>query len=356
LLADAFVRALSSAGLNRDDVDGLALSSFTFAPDHVIDLAWRLGVRVNWLMEETNGGAGGLNMLQHASRAIEAGDASVIVVLAGDCFVGDAFASLVANFNRATQEHLAPIPHGGPNALFALLTARHMAAHSLELTDYGHVPLVQRRWAAKNPLAVYRAPLTIEEYLTAPVVADPLRRYDCVPVVSGADAVVVTSRDVAGKRAVVEIASLQARYNHDQQAGDGLTTGLAEIRDRLWHEAGAGPADMDVVCIYDDYPVMVLVQLSDLGFIPNGDVREFIHTTLGGSQDWPLNTSGGQLSAGQAGAAGGLHGLVEAITQLRGEAGARQVPDAQWALVTGYGMILYRYGACTNATILRRAG
>ncbi len=100
---------------------------------------------------------------------------------------------------------------------------------------------------------------------------------------------------------------------------------------------------------------MVLVQLADLGVIPDDDVKRYLHKTIL-EQMWPVNTSGGQLSAGQAGASGGMHGLAEAVRQLRGRAGERQVPDAELALATGYGMVLYTHGACHNAAVLERRG
>jgi acetyl-CoA acetyltransferase len=352
LLADAFLRALDSAGIERREVDGLGVASFTLAPDHAIDLAWRLGLRVRWLMDDANGGAAGITMLQHAVRAIEAGDASTIVLLAGDRLLRDEFAALVDGYNRATRAHLAPIPVDGPNSDFALLTQRHMAATGLTRADYGRLAVAQRRWAEGNPLAVYREPLTLEEYLAAAVVAEPLCRFDCVPVVSGADALVVTSVDRAPHG--VRIRALRALHNPDGQEGDGLNTGLADIAHELWQAAGAGPTDMDLAWVYDDYPAMVLVQLDDLGFDPEEDPARFVATRFE-EQRWPLNTSGGQLSAGQAGAAGGMHGLVEAVTQLRGEGGARQVRSARLAAVTGYGMVLYRYGACAAAAVLEAA-
>jgi acetyl-CoA acetyltransferase len=352
LLAAAFRAVLAGTGIARDEVDGLAIASFTLAPDHVIDLAWRLGLRLRWIMEDTNGGAAALNMLQHAIRAVEAGEARTVVLLAGDRFDRESFRRLVDTYNRATAEHLAPLPHGGPNALFALLTQRHMALHGLERADYGQVAVGQRRWAGHNPGAVYREPLTMDEYLAAPVVAEPLHRFDCPPVVSGSDALVLTTPEEANKGVLVR--AFRALHNPDGQEGDGLRTGLAEVSEDLWSEAGLGPADVDVVSVYDDYPVMVLVQLADLGFIEGGDVAGFVRRRLAREQ-LPINTSGGQLSAGQAGAAGGMHGLVEAVAQLRGEAGERQVGGARTAVVSGYGMVLYRYGACANVAVLERA-
>ncbi|MDH4102629.1 MAG: thiolase family protein [Thermoleophilia bacterium] len=346
LLADAFVRVLAGAGLDRADVDGLGVASFTHTPDRAIDLAWKLGVRPRWLMDDGNGGASGIQLLHHAMRAIEAGDATTVVLLSGDHFDGDSFRTLVDNYNRTTAEVLAGIPTGGPNVLFAMLTQQQMEAHGLEREDYGRLVVAQRRWAGLNPGAVYRAPLTLEEYLASPIVAEPLHRLDCVPVVSGADALVVSA---AGEG--VTVRALRALHNHDGQEGDGLQTGIAEFAGGLWGDADAGPEDMDVVSVYDDYPAMALAQLADLGFVPDGDLGGFLRRRF---EDEPLavNTSGGQLSAGQAGCAGGMHGLVEVVTQLLGRAGERQVESARLAVVTGYGMVLYRYGACANAVVL----
>ena len=348
LLADAFVRVLASTGIRRDEVDGLGVASFTLVPDRAIDLAWKLGVRPRWLMDDGNGGASGIQLLQHAMRAIDAGDATTIVLLSGDHFDRDSFRMLVDNYNRTTAQYLAGIPHGGPNALFAMLTRQQMDAHGLEREDYGRLVVAQRRWAGLNPGAVYREPLTLDDYLASPVVAEPLHRLDCVPVVSGADALVVTAAAHG-----VGVRALRALHNHDGQEGDGLRTGIAELADDLWRDAGAGPDDVDLVSVYDDYPAMAIAQLADLGFAPDGDLRAFLRRRVE-EQQLPLNTSGGQLSAGQAGAAGGMIGLVETVVQLLGRAGPRQVDAARLAVVTGYGMVLYRYGACANAVVLER--
>lgn len=341
LLADVFLRVVATAGIERSAVDGLGVASFTLAPDHVADLAWRLGVRPGWLMEDSNGGASGINMLQHAVRAVEAGDAQTIVLLAGDRFDHDSFERLVNSYNRATAEHLSPIPVGGPNVLFAHLTSRHMEAHSLDRADYGRLVIAQRSWASANPGAVYRDPLTLEEYLAAPVVAEPLHLYDCVPVVSGSDALVVAQASSG-----VAVRAVRGLHNADSQEGNGLRTGLAEVADRLWKQAGFGPNDIDAAYVYDDYPVMAVIQLDELGLIENGDASRFLREKL-----IPINTSGGQLSAGQAGAAGGMHGLVEAATQLLGRAGDRNL-GVRRAVVSGYGMVAYRSGVCANAAVL----
>jgi len=347
LLADAFVRVLEQTGIAREEVDGLGVASFTLAPDRAIDLAWKLGVRPRWLMDDGNGGASGIQLLQHALRAVDAGDASTVVLLSGDHFGPADFKQLVDNYNRTTACRLAGIPHGGPNALFAMLTQKQMDEHGLDRADYGRLAVAQRRWAGLNPGAVYRTPITIEEYLAAPVVAAPLHRLDCVPVVSGADALVVRASGNG-----VRVRALRAFHNHDGQEGDGLSTGIADLAPDLWRDAGVGPEEMDVISVYDDYPAMAVAQLADLGYT-GGDLAGFLRRRIEEEQ-LPVNTSGGQLSAGQAGAAGGMIGLVEAVRQLSGEAGERQVTGARLAVVTGYGMVLYRYGACANAVVLEK--
>ena len=174
--------------------------------------------------------------------------------------------------------------------------------------------VAQRAWAAGNPGAVYRTPLSAAEYLAAPLVSDPLCLLDCVPVVAGADALIVSARGGG-----VRVRALRAAHNADGHDGDGLETGLRGIAARLWDKAGAGAGEIDVVSVYDDYPAMALIQLADLGFGEPQAVLAAIE-----ARALPVNTSGGQLSAGQAGAAGGMHGLVEIVEQLRGRAGERR--------------------------------
>jgi acetyl-CoA acetyltransferase len=352
LLADAFDGVLAAAGIARDQVDGLGVASFSLVPDHAIDLCWRLGISVRWLMEDPHGGASAVNLLQHAVRAVEAGDATTIVLLAGDHLDRAAFARLVRQYNRATAEHLVPLGYSGPNALFAMLTQRYLDERRLSREDLACVPLAQRAWASRNPGAVYRGPLTLDEYLAADPVATPLSRYDCVPVVAGADAVIVTRRELAAGPAV-RVRAIAQLHNDDQQQDARVATGFATLAPELWRTAGVGPGDVDAAFLYDDYPVMVAIQADDLGLVPGGDVERWLHATLDEGR-WPLNTSGGQLSAGQAGAAAGLHGVVEAVHQLRHDAGERQVDDCRLAVVSGYGMVLYRHGACHGAAVLER--
>jgi len=354
-MRDAVVAALKDAELDAKDVDGMAVASFSLAPDTAVDLAWKLGLSLKWLMQDTNGGSSAVNMLGHALRGVEAGAADVILLIGGDATGLAGYGRVAANFNIVTQQHLAPLGHGGPNGVYALVAARQIKKYKLEKSDYGHIAIAQRSWAAGNPNAVYRAPMTMEEYLAAPMVADPLSRYDCVPVVAGAQAVIVARADRAPQgRPGVRVRAIRHSFNYDHQQGDGLATGISTFANELWASAGMKPADIDVASIYDDYPTMVLAQLNDLAFIPDGNLARFCRTTIA-ERKLPVNTWGGMLSAGQPGGfAGGLNGISEAVLQLQQRAGARQVKDAGRAVVTGYGMTMYRYGGTAGAAILER--
>jgi acetyl-CoA acetyltransferase len=198
--------------------------------------------------------------------------------------------------------------------------------------------------------------MTMEEYLAAPLVADPLSRYDCVPVVAGAQAVIVTHPDrIPRGRAPVRVRAHRMSFNYDNQEGDGLRTGISTFADELWESAGVRPEDVEVASIYDDYPTMVLAQANDLGLAPGNDLQRFARRDIG-ERRFPLNTWGGMLSAGQPGGpAGGLNGIAEAVLQLQHRAAARQVAGARLAVATGYGMTMYRYGGTAGAAVLERA-
>jgi acetyl-CoA acetyltransferase len=354
-IRDAVVAALKDAQIDGKEIQGMAVTSFSLAPDTAVDLAWRLGLSLRWLLQDTNGGSSSMNMLGHALRGVEAGAASPILVVAGDATGLSGYAKIAANYNVATREHLAPLGHGGPNGVYALVTTRQMNKYGLKKSDYGQMAIAQRAWAAKNPFAVYREPLTMDEYLAAPMVADPLTRYDCVPVVAGAQAIIIAHPDRVPKgRAPVRVRAIRNSFNYDNQEGDGLQTGISTFADELWEAAGATPSDIDVASIYDDYPAMVLAQLNDLGMIPGNDLAAFTRREIG-EQRKPINTWGGMMSAGQPGGpAGGLNGISEAVLQLQHRAGERQVKNARLAVTTGYGMTMYRYGGTAAAAILER--
>ena len=354
-MRDAVVAALKDAQLSARDIQGFAVASFSLAPDAAIDLAWKLGLSLRWIMQDTTGGSSAMNMLGHALRGVEAGAAETILVLGGDATGLAGYAKVAANFNTVTQKHLAPLGHGGPNGVYALVANRQMKKYGLQKSDYGQIAVAQREWAAKNPFAVYRTPLTMDEYLAAPMVADPLSRYDCVPVIAGAQAMIVANPGRAPKgRPGVRVRAHRGSFNYDNQEGDGLATGISTFAKDLWRDAHVQPGDIDLASIYDDYPTMVLAQANDLGLIPDNDLGRFCRVNIG-EKRFPVNTWGGMLSAGQPGGfAGGLNGITEAVLQLQHRAGERQVKGAKLAVATGYGMTMYRYGGTAAAAILER--
>src|SRR5262249_61361372 len=147
-----------------------------------------------------------------------------------------------------------------------------------------------------SPYAVYRARMTMEDYLAAPLVADPLSRYDCVPVVAGAQAIIVAHRDrCPDGRASVRVRAHRASFNYDNQEGDGVQTGISTFAGELWRAAGGGPEDIDVASVYDDYPAAVLAQLNDLGMIPGSDLSRFARRDIRGRRVSP-HTPGGEPS------------------------------------------------------------
>jgi acetyl-CoA acetyltransferase len=354
-LARALAELLKKSGLEKDNIDGLAVSSFTLAPDSAIGLTQHLGLSPRWLDHVPFGGASGVVMLRRAARAVQAGDADIVACLAGDTNHVDSFRLTLANFSQFARDAVYPYGAGGPNASFAFLTAYYMRTYGATREDFGKLCVAQRANALKFEHALFKKPLTLEEYLAARPIADPLHLFDCVMPCAGAEAFLVLTEERA-RSLKLRYARLQGTIErHNAFAADPvqMRAGWALDQGELYQQAGVAPRDLDFVQTYDDYPVISLMQLEDLGFCAKGEGPAFIrqHTfTWDGS--FPVNTSGGQLSVGQAGAAGGSLGLVEALRQLTGEAGSRQVKDAKLALVSGFGMINFDRGLGSGAAIL----
>jgi acetyl-CoA acetyltransferase len=227
--------------------------------------------------------------------------------------------------------------------------------HGARAGDFGKLCVAQRANALKYPQALFRKPLSLDEYLSARPIAEPLRLFDCVMPCAGAEAFLVLSEERARALELPFARLLGTIERHNAFSSDPvqMRAGWALERDALYEQAGCGARDMDFVQTYDDYPVISLMQLEDLGFCEKGEGPAFVRRhrfTCDG--DFPLNTCGGQLSAGQAGAAGGFLGMVEAIRQLTGQAGERQVRKASRGLVSGFGMINYDRGLGSGAAIL----
>jgi acetyl-CoA acetyltransferase len=357
-LARAFAGLLKKSGLKKEHVDGLTVSSFTLAPDTAIGLTQHLGVSPRWLDHIPLGGASGVVALRRAARAVQAGDADIVACIGGDTNHVDSFRLTLANFSQFARDAVYPYGAGGPNASFAFLTAHYMKLHGATREDFGKLCVAQRANALEYDFSLFKKPLTLEQYLDARPIAEPLHLFDCVMPCAGADAFLVMGDRTAKALKLPYARLLGTIERHNAFASDPvqMRAGWALDRDELYAQAGAGPKDMDFLQTYDDYPVISLMQMEDLGFCDKGEGPAFVRGhSFTHDGTFPLNTSGGQLSVGQAGAAGGFLGMVEAIRQLTGEAGERTVKNAKLGLVSGFGMINYDRGLGSGAAILGTA-
>ncbi|PHR55806.1 MAG: acetyl-CoA acetyltransferase [Robiginitomaculum sp.] len=346
-----------TTGLDKKHIDGLSVSSFTLVPDSVASLTQHFGMTPRWICQEHTGGASGITALRKAARAVQMGDADIIACISGDTNPKDGFTNILDNFSTDMSQAALPYGAGGPNTSFALITKAYMEIYGARREDFGKLAISQRDNARTTPHALMQKPLSLDAYMDARIISDPIHLYDCVMPCAGAEGYLVMSEDRARELGLAYVYIRSAIERHNAYANDPvqLRTGLAMDADMLWQTAGLTPRDIDVVQTYDDYPVISFLQLEDLGFCKKGEANIFVRDhdfTIQG--DFPHNTSGGQLSAGQAGAAGGFLGIVETIRQLTGTALGGQVANARLGLVSGFGIINYDKGLSCAATILER--
>ena len=354
----AFADLVKKSGLPKERIDGFCVSSFSLAPDTAIGLSEHLGLTTRWLDFIPLGGNCGVVSLRRAARAVQSGDAEVVACVAGDTNHVDSFRQGTANFSRFARDAVYPIGAGGPNASFAYLTDYYMRTYGAEPADFGKMCVAQRTNALKIPHAMFKKPLTLEEYLGSRLISDPVRLFDCVMPCAGAEGFLVMRRDLAEAQGLpyARVLATMERHNAFQSDPIQFRGGWELDRDELYGQAGVTPADIDFVQTYDDYPVINMLQFEDLGFCGKGEAPAFVRAhTLTVDGTFPFNTSGGQLSVGQAGAAGGMLGMVETIRQLTGQTIGGQVPDAKLGLACGFGMINYDRGLSTGAAILGAA-
>lgn len=355
-IASALRGSLRAAGLRPADIDGFSVASFTLFPDTAVGLTQHLGLCPRWLDNIPMGGASGVVALRRAARAVQAGDADIVACVAGDTNHIDSFRNLLSSFSRFAQDASYPYGFGGPNANFALLTDRYMQEYGATREDFGRICVAQRANALRNPNALMKKPLTLGQYLDARPIADPIALFDCVMPCAGSECFLVMSIEEAERRNLpyAVIGGTIERHNAHAEDPVQLRGGWTLDVEELYTMAECSPDDIDLLQTYDDYPVISMMQIEDLGFCDKGGAPDFVRNRdLTVSGDFPHNTSGGQLSAGQAGAAGGFIGLVEALRQVLGTAGGTQVADATTAMVSGFGMINYDRGVCTSAAILK---
>lgn len=357
-IGQALHALVQQSGIDKSQIDGLTVSSFSVVPDTAVGITQHLGLSPRWLDHIPTGGASGVMALRRAARAVQAGDADIVACIGADTNHVNSFRQTLGAFSDFARDATYPYGAGGPNSMFAFITANYMQTYGAQREDFGRIAVSQRSNALKNPNALMKKPLTLDEYMTAKAISEPIRLFDCVMPCAGADAFLVMSEERARDLGLKHVLLRGAIERHNAFAADPIMVrgGWRMDRDDLYAQAGVKPADIDFVQTYDDYPVIVMVQFEDLGFCDKGEGPAFVRQhSLTHDGSFPNNTSGGQLSVGQAGAAGGFLGMVEAIRQLTDDAGARAVPDAQLGLVAGFGMVTYDRCLCTGAVILGRS-
>ncbi|MFI5395902.1 MAG: thiolase family protein [Candidatus Binatia bacterium] len=344
--------AMEDAGLQRGDVDGLLLNpglSWTDQGMGSFQLQQAMGLRNLRLSATMNaGGATACAMIQQAAEAIGAGICNVVACVFSDAPLkpptpktqGDAKDAGSAGAYGFARGLDAAYGQFGVNAMYAIVARRHMHLYGTTNDHLGAIAVAERQWANKNPAAqFYDTSMTIEDYHRSRWVVEPFHLFDCCLVSNGGLAVIVTSAERARdlKKPPVYIQGMGQGHPGGDPA-ETLTSGAVLAKRTAFAMAGISVKDIDVVELYDCYTFTVLVCLEDYGFCPKGEGGPFVadgKTAPGGSL--PVNTGGGQLSSFYM---WGMTPVSEGVIQMRGEGGARQVPNARVALVSGNGGIL----------------
>jgi acetyl-CoA acetyltransferase len=333
LHAQAARRALADSGLDRPVIDGFGSAGLgALAP---VEVAEYLGLKPRWVDSTAVGGATWEVMAAHAADAVAAGHANAVLLVYGSTARADVKAkrrtSNLSFGGRGPLQFEAPYGHTLISK-YAMAARRHMHEYGTTLEQLASVAVQARANAAANPDAMFRDPITVDDVLDGPVIADPFTKLHCCIRSDGGCAVLIAAeeyvRDCA--KAPVWILGTGEYVSHSTMSEwEDFTVSPAAVSGRLAFErAGVGPADVDIAEIYDAFTYMTLVTLEDLGFCAKGEGGAFVEKgRLLRDGELPANTDGGGLSACHPGMRG-LFLLVEAVRQLRGEAGERQVRRA----------------------------
>lgn len=362
LEAAVILEALDSAGLGLGDVDGIATCTGGLMMPSV-ELAEYLGIAPTWTDSTQTGGSSFEVHVEHAAAAIASGACDVVVIVyaqtpkstfkrGGGRFLGGS-PSAGADLDAPPRVEWE-IPYGIqlPVGAYALAASRHMAQYGTTSEQLAQIAVSTREWASRNPRASLRDPITVEDVLASPVAASPLHKLDCCLVTDGAGAIVMTSAERAAdlRQPAVYVLGAGTAHSHSMisQMPDLTVTAGRESGAKAFAMAGLGPADVDVAEIYDSFTITVLLALEDLGFCSKGDGGPFVaEGRLGPGGALPSQTSGGGLAYTHPGMFG-MFLLVEAVRQLQGACGDRQVEGAEVALAHGTGGVL----SATSTVIL----
>ncbi len=356
-IAWAAEQALQQAGLSKNDFDGQGLGVSHAEVAHTVNwsaaTAENLGISPQVLIRGDQGGASAAAMLIRAAAMIRSGIVDRVLVVGADTPLN--MPSIAPGLPLSPErtrgvywDFQGPFGLMGATAQFALVLTRYMHEHKLKFEQLGKIAVSNRYHASLNPEAIYRTPFTLDEYMASRVLSDPIRLLDCVPIVNGGLAYIVTSAKTA--RSLTDrpvylrgFGESNNFYQGSRSLPDITTTGFSQAAPQAMAMAGVQHQDLDFLQPYDDYPFISMMTVEDYGFCKKGEGGQFIEErNLHFDGDFPMSTDGGQLSGGQPGGAiGGFMPLVEAVRQLRGEAGPRQVKDASIGAACGFGGIPY---------------
>ena len=340
ILGEAVHGALADAGLKLSDVDGLFTgSSYHFLAG--LSVAEYLGIHPKFCEATMVGGSSYVGHLLTAAMALHTGQCEVALICYGSN-QGSGFGKLKSMAETPLYE--APYEPRYPISSYALAAARHMHQYGSTREDLAHIAVAARQWAQLNPLAYAREPLSIEQVLASRLVSDPLSVLDCCLVTDGGGALVLVRSERAKdfpKPPVYVLGTAAATWHRQIGSMPDLTvTATAESGPRAFAMAGLAPKDVDVLELYDAFTINTLLFLEDLGFCAKGEGGAFVRNgRIAPGGVLPVNTNGGGLSCCHPGMYG-MFLLIEAVQQLRAEAGDRQVPGAEIALCHGNGGVL----------------
>ena len=350
LLAQVGIDAIEDSGLPFDTIDGLLVHPVGGLPSFVpATVAEHLGVRPHFAELVDLGGATAAGMIWRAAAAIAAGMCTTCLCVTGTRRERRTAGGTAPAASRDRSPHAefdAPYGDVGANVGYAMIAARYHHEYKLTAEQRARVAVDQRANACTNPDAIfYGQPLTIDDVVASELICDPLRRLEIVMPAAGAAAVVVTATDrVADARhraAWVLGAGECVTHSSLAQAPSLTDTGIAVAADAAFAMADVDRSAVGLASLYDCYTIMVLLTLEEAGFCPKGEAGAFVDDhDLRWSGDFPVNTHGGQLSFGQAGLAGGMSHVTEAVRQLQGRADDRQIAGLDLAYVHGNGGII----------------
>ncbi len=348
LAGEVLEQVLNQTGIDKSKIDGLSIAetmSETSNPFWGVYMCEHLGLSPTWMQVNGIGGASPIGGIARAAAAIRDGLCETVLVLASDA--QSSYKPTEQGGHRFEFQY--PVGLRGPVGAFGLLTQRYRHQYKLKDEAMAKLAVTQRNHALMNPNACdkLRVPLTAEEYLKSKYVSEPVRMLDSVMVCDGANAVLVTSTENAkklgAKKMIHPIGYGEiSNFKGTDPLADITESGFTVAGPKALAQAGMTPKDIRMIHPYDDFLIALVLTFEHIGFCGRGEGSDFVlNTDLSHKGTLPLNTSGGQISAGQPGLAGGGLNLVEAVRQMFGEAGERQVCDPRNAMVTGIGVIPY---------------